>query len=229
MTTDAVPLVSCVIPVYNGVKWLAAAVSSALAQTHPRLEIVVVDDGSTDGSADVARDFASAGVRVVQKTNGGAASARNVGVDSSTGELIAFLDADDLWLPGKLARQVVEFAGRKRLGTCATFMQNFWVDEFAHEAEVNPELTRPQPGPGSTTMIARRAFEDVGPLDERFADRDIQEWVIRARLAGWQVCVLPETWVRRRIHADNLSRRRAAGEGELLAIAQMLAARTRKS
>lgn len=229
MTTDAVPLVSCVIPVYNGAKWLAEAVDSALAQTHPRLEILVVDDGSTDDSADVARSCASAGVRLVPKAHGGAASARKLGVECSAGELVAFLDADDLWLPGKLARQVVEFAGSERLGMCATFMQNFWVDEVAHEAEANPALTQPQPGPGSTTMIARRAFEAVGPLNEQLANRDIQEWVIRARLAGWDVRVLPETWVRRRIHADNFSRRRAPGEGELLAMARMLAARKRES
>ena len=216
------------LPVYNGARWLGEALNSALAQTHPRLEILVVDDGSTDDSADVARSYASAGVRVVQKANGGAASARKLGVECSAGELVAFLDADDLWLPGKVARQVVEFADRERLGMCATLMQNFWVDEFAHEAEANPALTQPQPGPGSTAMIARRAFEAVGPLDEQFPHRDIQEWVIRARLAGWDVCVLPETWVRRRIHADNLSRRRAPGEAELLAMARMLAMRNSK-
>jgi hypothetical protein len=111
---------------------------------------------------------------------------------------------------------------------CATYMQNFWIEELAHEAAANPALAEPQVGPGSTVMIARRAYEAVGALDERLANRDIQEWVMRARLAGWEVRVLAETWVRRRIHGDNLSRQRVAGEVELLDMARTLIARRKK-
>jgi glycosyltransferase involved in cell wall biosynthesis len=229
MTAEVLPLVSCVIPVYNGARWLAETLDSVLAQTYRNCEILVVDDGSTDDSAEVASRFAGSGVELVRKANGGTASARNLGVVHSRGELIAFLDADDLWLPGKLARQVVEFAGAPTLAMCATYMQNFWIEELAHEAEANPALAEPQPGPGSTVMIARRAYEAVGALDERLANRDIQEWVMRARLAGWEVRVLAETWVRRRIHGDNLSRRRVAGEDELLAMARTLLDRKRKN
>jgi glycosyltransferase involved in cell wall biosynthesis len=96
MTAELLPLVSCVIPVYNGGRWLAETLDSVLAQTYRNCEILVVDDGSTDDSAEVASRFAGSGDGLVRKANGGTASARNLGVARSRGELIAFLDADDL-------------------------------------------------------------------------------------------------------------------------------------
>lgn len=98
-------LVSVVIPCYNASKTLAATLKSVLAQSYRPIEVVVVDDGSTDDSVAIARSFAPAVTVVVQK-NGGPASARNEGIRHCKGEYIAFADADDLWLPEKLAVQV---------------------------------------------------------------------------------------------------------------------------
>src|SRR5437667_12630279 len=99
------PLVSVVIPCYNGERYLAEAIESVLAQRYEPLEIIVVDDGSTDRSAEVARHFGDA-VQYVCQPHAGAAAARNRGVGLATGDLIAFLDADDVWTEGRLARQV---------------------------------------------------------------------------------------------------------------------------
>ena len=101
---SAAEFVSVVIPVYNAARFLADAIRSVQAQRHPRIEIIVVDDGSTDGSGEVARSFA--GVRCLRQANGGIAAARNAGVHEARGNLLAFLDADDLWTPGKLALQL---------------------------------------------------------------------------------------------------------------------------
>lgn len=98
--------VSVVIPVHNAAATLARALESVLAQTHPACEIIVVDDGSTDGSADVAMRTAGSAARVVRQEHGGVASARNAGIAVATGEMVALLDADDWWDHDKLARQV---------------------------------------------------------------------------------------------------------------------------
>ena len=101
--------VSVLIPCYNREGSLPAAVESALVQTAPPEEVVVVDDGSTDGSAAVAEGFGPP-VRVVRQANGGAAAARNRGLDECRGEWVAFLDSDDVWAPDKLERQLAAAA-----------------------------------------------------------------------------------------------------------------------
>lgn len=103
------PTVSVVIPSYNSADYLRAAIESARAQTHRSLEIIVVDDGSTDGSLDIAREYEDP-VRVVTQTNSGVSVARNRGIDDARGEWIGFLDADDLWEPTKLERQMATAA-----------------------------------------------------------------------------------------------------------------------
>lgn len=99
------PLVSAIIPAYNCAPYLPRAINSVLAQSYPNIECIVVNDGSTDNSGEVARSFGDR-VKVIDQINGGASAARNTGIRHAHGELIAFLDADDYWLAGKIARQV---------------------------------------------------------------------------------------------------------------------------
>lgn len=101
----ALPLVSVIIPTFNRQRIIGAAVRSALDQTYPRLEVIVVDDGSTDDTAGVLHSFGDA-IRVIRQENAGPSAARNRGVACARGEIIAFLDSDDAWLPTKIARQV---------------------------------------------------------------------------------------------------------------------------
>nr|BEK66801.1 glycosyltransferase family A protein [Kitasatospora purpeofusca] len=106
------PLVSVVMPVYNSAQTLGAAVRSVLAQTHIDLELLITDDGSTDGSMDLIMEFARQDNRVLPQSapeRGGAARARNLSIARASGDYIAFLDSDDLWLPSKAERQI-EFA-----------------------------------------------------------------------------------------------------------------------
>jgi teichuronic acid biosynthesis glycosyltransferase TuaG len=105
------PAVSVIIPAYNAEAFLARAIRSVEAQDFPDLEVVVVDDGSTDGTAEAVREFGR--VRFVGRPHQGAAAARNCGLDEADGEYVAFLDADDEWLPGKLARQLEFMEGRR--------------------------------------------------------------------------------------------------------------------
>jgi glycosyltransferase involved in cell wall biosynthesis len=107
------PLVSAVVPAYNAARTLRAAVESILLQTVGDIEVIVVDDGSEDDTAEVARAIADPRVRLVSQANGGASAARNAGIRSARGQYVAFLDADDLWLPHKLARQLALFGSRR--------------------------------------------------------------------------------------------------------------------
>jgi glycosyltransferase involved in cell wall biosynthesis len=106
------PLVSAVVPAYNAARTLRAAVESILLQTVGDIEVIVVDDGSGDDTAGVARAIGDPRVRLVSQANGGASAARNAGIRSARGRYVAFLDADDLWLPNKLARQLALLGSR---------------------------------------------------------------------------------------------------------------------
>lgn len=109
---NPVPLVSIIIPCYNAGRWLAQTLESALAQTHPSIEIIVVDDGSSDNSLAIARSFEPRGVCVVAQANSGASAARNHGLRLARGEFILFLDADDLLSPDAVARQATALEGK---------------------------------------------------------------------------------------------------------------------
>lgn len=119
--SSASPLVSIIVPCYNAAAWLPATLESALAQTWPRVEVIVVDDGSRDDSLAVARSFEARGVHVEAIANSGAAAARNRGLAIARGDYLQFLDADDLLAPDKLARQLARLipASPAAVGTCA--------------------------------------------------------------------------------------------------------------
>lgn len=214
--------VSCVVPAYNGARYIAEAIESALAQDHFEVEIIVVDDGSTDSTADVVRGFGDR-IRYVYQSNAGPASARNRGIKEATGALIALLDADDLWTPEKTSVQIERFRASPQLMLCTAQMQNFWSQEVEHEIASlqDAQLTQIQPNLGSSFMARRALFENVGLLDPSFKHRDIQELIVRATDCGLATEALPNVLVKRRIHDANLSRNRAAaGDQELLAIAR---------
>src|SRR5215471_9275789 len=118
-------LISCVVPVFNGERYLSETLDSILAQTYRPLEIVVVDDGSTDRTADVVASYHDE-VHYFKQANTGVPAARNLGISRAAGAFIAFLDADDLWHPEKLERQMACFKARPELEICLTHVQNFW-------------------------------------------------------------------------------------------------------
>ena len=110
--------ITAAIPAYNAERYLGEALESVFAQTHPCHECIVVDDGSTDGTEDVARSFSN--VRYISQENGGDANARNTAIREATGDFIAFLDSDDVWLPDKLEKQMALFEDRSDLAMAYT-------------------------------------------------------------------------------------------------------------
>ncbi len=217
MSAIETPLVSCIIPVFNGEAHLGQAIDSVLSQDHPALEVIIVDDGSTDASADVARAHGDA-VRYVLQSNGGPSSARNRGVQLARGALIAFLDSDDRWLPGKLSRQVALLSELTGLHGCLTHARLFWDGDgaiAAEEAAWPPERRIDTGGlMGSTIVVRREVFETAGVFDATLPHSGLPEWFSRAREHGAVVQIIAEVLVERRMHAGNFSRQRAARDEE---------------
>ncbi len=205
------PLVSVVIPVYNGERFLAAAIESALEQTYRPLEVIVVDDGSTDRSATVARSFA--GVEVIDQEHAGPGAARNRGIAAASGEFLAFLDADDLMPPDKLELQVGYLREHPEVG-CVLGHQELLLEPGIERpvwAEVAPALARARPdiaqrgGVPLISMVVRASlFEQIGGFDTSYVHGEDADCLLRAgQLAG--VVTLDSVVLRRRVHSGNLS------------------------
>ena len=202
------PLITCIIPVFNGERFLAEALNSIFSQTYRPIEVIVVDDGSTDGTAGVVEQYPKS-VVYIHQTNQGSPRARNRGIQAATGDLIAFLDVDDLWRSQKLSRQMARFDDREELDFCVSHIQNFWMSEVAHEETRLADHPKTQALPGyiTGTLLAKRStFETVGLFSTELDHGDSLDWFLRAREKGAVSEVIAEVLVDRRIHLGNMSR-----------------------
>ena len=222
------PLVSVIVPVYNGERYLAATLESVLAQDYRPLELLVVDDGSTDGSAAVARSFP--GARLVQQRNAGAATARNTGIAESRGDLLAFLDSDDLWLPRKLSLQVGYLVSHPETGFVLTRQRIVLEPGLPKPAWLKPELLA-NDSVGylpSTLLVRRNVFAKIGLFNPQFVPSEDAEWFFRARDAGVPMGVVEEVLLEKRVHSANLSHGTAVSQAQLLRAARSSIARKKR-
>jgi glycosyltransferase involved in cell wall biosynthesis len=197
-------LVSVIIPVFNCERYVAAAIESVLKQTTQPEEVVVVDDGSTD---DTPRILAALSPRVtfVRQPNCGAATAINRGLEAASGRIFCFLDADDLWLPDKVARQLDWLTSYPNTEAVFGHVQQFFSEDLGPgviDRWVCPQA--PQPGISKITMMIRReAFERIGPFDPALRAIEFLEWYTRAVDQGLRMDMLPEVVALRRVHEGN--------------------------
>jgi glycosyltransferase involved in cell wall biosynthesis len=201
------PSVSVIIPIYNSGKYLRDAIDSVVAQSYSPLEVVVVDDGSSDNGPELASSFGPQ-VRVIAIPHRGHPAARNAGVAASTGDFLAFLDADDLWTANKLELQLQAFAANPSLDLVFGHMQNFISLELTKEERAKIKCNSTVlPGLLQGSMLARRgSFDRVGPFPEERKMGDFLDWYGRATLGNLSMLMLPEILVRRRIHLANFQR-----------------------
>ena len=229
---DPNPLVSVVIPAYNAEAYLGRTLESVSRQTYRNIEIVVVDDGSTDGTAGVIAEAARRDhrIRAVPGPHRGTAAARNLGASVTTGELLAPCDADDLWHPQKVERQVTALE-RASARTGVVYCWSDGIDE--HDAVIFPAWKRERaegdvfhamvadslPGCGSVPLIRRRCFDAAGGYPERAAPND--DWPLFIALAAiCEFAVVPQALVGYRLRSGSVS-----GDYELME--RTLAADTR--
>lgn len=195
------PEVSVVIPAYNRQDTIGRAIASVRAQTWQDFEIVIVDDGSTDGTAAVAERFADARIRVIRhERNCGASAARNTGIAAARGDYIAFLDSDDEWLPQKLENQLDRLR-EQPAGTnvSCTGVVLHLIDRgirrdyvLAECADWRRKITLGcDERPGTTLLARREVFEQVGPLDEALPRFEDWDWLLRYAAIGGQIVILP--------------------------------------
>jgi glycosyltransferase involved in cell wall biosynthesis len=195
--------VSVVVPVRDGERFLAEALASVLRQDPPPLEVLVVLDRTTDGSAEVAR-AAGPRVRVLEGSFGSAAASRNAGVGAAKGGTLAFVDHDDLWTPGRLARQRALLARPPAADLVLGATQRF-RDEGGTRAVLGPPAHEPSLGAG---LFTRGVLARVGPFDEaRAFDEDV-DWFLRAREAGVVARLDPDLAQLYRRHETNATNRR---------------------
>lgn len=211
------PLVSVVVPVYNGERFLASALQSVFDQDYRPLEVIVVDDGSVDDSAKIARSFRE--VHYICQSSQGAAAARNAGVAATRGEFVAFLDADDVWAPNKLNVQMSYLLEHPEVGYVVAKERNFLESGTEYPTWLTEELFMKEhtfvflP---SALVIRKSVFYQVGEFDPDYVIGEDKDWFIRASDARVQGFVVPETLLYRRIHDSNLCSRAQVRPREVL-------------
>jgi glycosyltransferase involved in cell wall biosynthesis len=221
------PLVSVVVPTYDAAPFLPAALDSVLAQDYPRFEVIVVDDGSTDTTAQVVAPYVERGVRYRRQTNAGAGAARDTGVRAAAGELVAFLDSDDTWLPGKLTRQVAHVQQHPTLGFVGGAYVQTDADGHAIAVVAVPDVAcgdlfdalLVRNFVNTSTVVARKAcLVEVGGFGARQLGQDWDTWLRIAR--RHPIGFVTELVASRRAHATSLSHRnatrRSASDAEIL-------------
>lgn len=201
--------VSVIIPVFNAERFVAQALASVAAQTYPHREVIVVDGGSTDQTEAIVRAHAAepAAVRWVPQTGTGLAAAWNSGLAAATGEWVAFLDSDDLWLPDKLAQQVAYLRAHPEAQFVIGQVRFFLEPGCPPPTTMKPEIFEADhlarmPG----ALLARRTlFETAGNFDPSFGISTDIEWFARVMALGVPNGAVPGVVIRKRVHETNLS------------------------
>ncbi len=205
------PLVSVIVPVYNGAKFLPEAIDCVLAQRYPCVEIIVVDDGSTDDVADVVARL-PVDVRLFRQDNAGPASARNRGIRDASGAYLAFLDVDDLWPADTLRVLAATLAADPALMVVHGHAQMMMLDPVsgAFRPEGNPAESFPYYiGAG---LYRREAFERVGLFDVAFRFGEDTDWYTRLRESGLRSERLPQVTLQVRRHGGNMTAQKTRAE-----------------
>jgi len=198
--------ISIIIPVYNTEKYLGEAIESVLMQEIKPLEIIVVDDGSTDDSVKVAEKFGNKVSLLKQVTNSGCGAARNRGIKSANGKYLAFLDADDLWAIGKLKAQFSFLENNPGMDMVFGNVEQFISPELPeeHQKKLRVEFKK-MPGYAAGTMLIQKvSFLRVGVFDEKLELGEYIDWFSRAKDMGIKYRMLDEIVLRRRIHTSNM-------------------------
>ncbi len=212
------PLVSVVLAVRNGERFLAEAIRSVLAQDYPHYELIVVDGHSTDGTGQIAQSFS--GVRFLPQQGHGLPAGMNFGIAQARGDWVAMLDHDDLWAPEKLRTQVRFMLQRPELQFTMSHARFFLEPGCEWPASYNPEwFKKPQIGSILSSFLARKSvFDQVGLFDVRMKCAGDMDWFSRAKDKQIPMAYLNEALVLKRVHESNFTHQVQLNNVELLQI-----------
>lgn len=221
--------VSVIIPVYKVENYIAATVQSVLTQTYTNFELLIIDDGSPDRSIEICQQFSDPRIKIIHQPNRGVAAARNTGIRHAQGEYLAFLDADDLWEPTKLAKHVEHLEQTPTVGV--SFCRSAFIDEkdkplgiyqISKLKEITPLdlLCRTPIGNGSVPVIRREVLEDIkfqdnlyGVVEDFYFDddrqlhpsEDVECWLRIAIKTKWKIEGVPEALTLYRVNSKGHS------------------------
>lgn len=222
-------LVSVIIPAYNAAPFIQGAIESALAQTGVAVEVIVVDDGSVDETPAKLAAFGNR-IRVVRQANAGIGHARNRGARLARGPWLAFLDADDEWLPEKLVRQLerigtaeLGYTDRRNIGACEGLPERLSQSMPLYQGQVFEELLLGNCLTISSVIIQRQRFETLGGFDPAMRGNEDWDLYLRHCASGGTISLCAEPLTRYRIHGQSLSRNaRLMQDGRLRVLRQAL-------
>jgi glycosyltransferase involved in cell wall biosynthesis len=197
--------VSVIIPVHNGERFLGDAIASVRRQAPSPSEIIVVDDGSTDGTVAIAETLGPT-IRLVRLPHSGVAVARNAGLRAARGALIAFLDCDDVWTDDKLAIQVPVLLAHPEIQIALGHTRRMWAPAVPGDASSDECLTEPELALHlGAALIRRSVFDSVGAFDESLPHGEDWDWFMRVRERAFVVVVHLDVALLYRRHGGNMS------------------------
>jgi glycosyltransferase involved in cell wall biosynthesis len=198
-------LVSVILPVFNAEKYVEEAIQSVLSQTYGHLELICINDQSTDNSLSVLESFADKIILINNKTNCGTAESRNKGIEHARGDFLAFIDNDDIWNKNKLEVQLNHFKNEPALDISFAHIESFISPDVSDQVK-RLRYCPPGPIPGfipSTLLVKKPSFEKAGLFDSRWKNGESIDWLCKAQEAGLKVGILEDILVKRRIHETN--------------------------
>ena len=221
--------VSVIVPAHNGERFLAEAVASILGQKHHPLEVIIVDDGSTDHTRAVAAALAAESpgeVHCLSQPQSGPSSARNRGLTRAQGDLIGFLDSDDLWPEHSLACRLAPFREASAPAVVLGQSRDLWRTDngtwaVAHDAVPSPNL--------GCALFRKSVFDQVGPFDPALHYSEDVDWFLRARERGIALTKIAQTTLLYRRHETNMTRGKTPVDLQMLAVLKRSLDRRRQS
>ena len=201
-----IPQISVIIPIYNDALYIQEAIRSVLSQGIEKLEILVIDDGSTDNFEEKINGFNDPRIRLIKQLNSGAAEARNNGIRNAKGEFIAFLDADDIWAPNKLKLQLEVLINRTDINMVYGQVKEFYDSSILGYDDLQKNVMTFVGYSPIALLISKSDFLRVGDFQSKWKVAEFIDWYDRAKYVGLSEFLLPDVLAFRRIHSGNIDR-----------------------